>query len=148
SPDTSSRRSSPVHAASLVDPASHSPALLQLIDIELDENVIDYIVDCVSETVDYALGRTSSSSPRRTLTRPGMASARLRHPKFAAFVSTVLSRAECTPATVLTALVYTARARPHLAISTPEWALERVFLGALIVAAKYTNDSTLKNVHW
>ncbi|KAJ7766605.1 hypothetical protein B0H16DRAFT_1366665 [Mycena metata] len=133
---SSSVRSSPVHAASLVDPAIHSPALMQLIDIKLDRHVIDYVVECVADTVDYAMGRTH---------------ARGRSPythKFTTFVQTVLSRAEVTAATVLTTLVYVARARPHLSVALEEWALERVFLGALIVASKYTNDSTLKNVHW
>ncbi|KAF7337817.1 Cyclin N-terminal domain-containing protein [Mycena venus] len=150
----SSRASSPVHAASLVDPATHAPALMQLIDIKLDRHVIgvfcllpspfvclfachkDYVVDCVSETVDYAMGR---SAPRAQ--SPYI-------PKFTAFTRTVLSRAEVTPATLLVSLVYIHRARPHLSIALEEWALERVFLGALIVASKYTNDSTLKNVHW
>ncbi|KAJ6563694.1 hypothetical protein DFH09DRAFT_1035301 [Mycena vulgaris] len=130
----SSTRSSPVHAASLVDPARHPAALLQLVDIKLSRQVIAYVVDCVSETVEYALGRTPTRSPYL--------------PKFTAFVRTVLSRAEVTPPTLLTALVYVARARPHLSIAIEEWALERVFLGALIAASKYTNDSTLKNVHW
>ncbi|KAF7341095.1 Cyclin N-terminal domain-containing protein [Mycena venus] len=121
----SSRASSPVHAASLVDPATHAPALMQLIDIKLDRHVIDYVVDCVSETVDYAMGRSAPPAP-----------------------SPLLSRAEVTPATLLVSLVYIHRARPHLSIALEEWALERVFLGALIVASKYTNDSTLKNVHW
>ncbi|KAF7372266.1 Alternative cyclin pcl1 [Mycena venus] len=108
-----STHSSPVHAASLVDPARHSPALMHLIDIELSQPVIEYVVDCVSETVDHAMGRTPCSSRRRTPTAQ----------KFIGFVSTVLLRAE-------------------------EYALERTFLGALIVASKYTNDNTLKNVHW
>ncbi|KAJ7029163.1 hypothetical protein C8F04DRAFT_931673, partial [Mycena alexandri] len=64
------------------------------------------------------------------------------------FVSNVLARAEVAAPAVLTALVYIARARPHLSIALEEWALERVFLGAIIVASKYLNDSTLKNVHW
>ncbi|KAJ6531044.1 hypothetical protein B0H19DRAFT_468156 [Mycena capillaripes] len=68
--------------------------------------------------------------------------------KFTTFVSTILTRAEVTPATVLVALVYISRARPHLSIALEQWALERVFLGAIIVASKYTNDSTLQNVHW
>ncbi|KAJ6622980.1 hypothetical protein B0H10DRAFT_2162698 [Mycena sp. CBHHK59/15] len=126
----SSTRSSPVHAASLVDPATHSPALMELIDIKLSRPVIEYVVDVVADT------------PRgRTPTRP-------RPAKFTTFVSTVLCRAEVTAPTVLAALVYVARAKPHLHIALEEWALERVFLGALITASKYLNDSTLKNVHW
>ncbi|KAJ6563721.1 hypothetical protein DFH09DRAFT_920141 [Mycena vulgaris] len=134
SSSSSSTRSSPVHAASLVDPARHPAALLQLVDIKLSRQVIDYVVDCVAETVEYALGRTPTRSPYL--------------PKFTTFVTTVLSRAEVTTPTLLTALVYVFRARPHLSIALEEWALERVFLGALIAASKYTNDSTLKNVHW
>ncbi|KAJ7772867.1 hypothetical protein DFH07DRAFT_733522 [Mycena maculata] len=144
SPSTKSTPSSPVHAASLVDPSLHSPELMELIDIKLTRPVIKYIVDCVSETVDYALGRSPESSPTR-----GRTSARSAyHTKFTSFVATVLSRAEVSSATVLVALLYIARARPHLSIALEEWALERVFLGALIVASKYTQDSTLKNVHW
>ncbi|KAJ7154171.1 hypothetical protein C8R46DRAFT_1006125 [Mycena filopes] len=143
---SSSVRSSPVHAASLIDPATHSPALMQLIDIKLDRHVIDYVVECVVETVDYAMGRIPSvTNPMPTRGRSPQSPHTL---KFTPFVQTVISRAEVTAATVLTALVYVARARPHLSIALEEWALERVFLGALITASKYTNDSTLKNIHW
>ncbi|KAJ7685779.1 hypothetical protein DFH06DRAFT_50599 [Mycena polygramma] len=143
SSSSGSARSSPVHPGSLVDPATHAPALMQLIDIKLDPHVIDYVVDCVAETVDYAMGRTAPSS-----SVPPRGSSTNYLPKFTSFVSTVLSRAEVTPPTLLVALAYTHRARPHLSIALEEWALERVFLGALIAASKYTNDSTLKNVHW
>ncbi|KAJ7319327.1 hypothetical protein DFH08DRAFT_713894 [Mycena albidolilacea] len=141
----SSTRSSPVHAASLVDAATHAPALMQLIDIKLDRHVIDYLVDAVAETVDYAMGRTHSAPAAATR---GRSTHNPYVQKFTTFATTVLSRAEVTPATVLVALVYISRARPHLSIALEEWALERVFLGSLIVASKYTNDSTLKNVHW
>ncbi|KAJ6462409.1 hypothetical protein DFH09DRAFT_1382720 [Mycena vulgaris] len=137
---SSSTRSSPVHAASLVDPARHPAALLQLVNIKLSRQVIDYVVDCVAETVDHALGRTTTRG--RAPTRSPYL------PKFTTFVTTVLARAEVTPPTLLTTLVYVVRVRPHLSIALEEWALECVFLGALITASKYTNDSTLKNVQW
>ncbi|KAJ7073729.1 hypothetical protein C8F01DRAFT_1009944 [Mycena amicta] len=140
SSSSSSSSSSPVHAASLVDPATHSPALMQLIDIRLTKPVIAYLVETVAETVDFALGRSTPSTRGRSPNRY-LAS-------FTTFATNVLARAEVTPATVLTSLVYISRARPHLSIALEEWALERVFLGALIAASKYTNDSTLKNVHW
>jgi hypothetical protein len=63
-------------------------------------------------------------------------------------VNNVLTRAEVEVPVVLAALVYLNRAKPHLHIALEEWANERVFLGALIVASKYLNDSSLKNVHW
>ncbi|KAF8958015.1 hypothetical protein BDZ97DRAFT_1669002 [Flammula alnicola] len=143
SSSSSSTSSSPIHHASLVDPATHNPALLELIDVKVSRQVIEYVVDRVVETVDYAMGRpTPSSSRGQSTTR------RPEHAKFTTFVENVLSRAEVTMSTVLATLVYVDRATPHLHIGLEQWALERVFLGALIVASKYLNDSTLKNVHW
>jgi hypothetical protein len=63
-------------------------------------------------------------------------------------VNNVLTRAEVEVPVVLATLVYLNRAKAHLHIALEEWANERVFLGALIVASKYLNDSSLKNVHW
>ncbi|KAJ7612108.1 hypothetical protein FB45DRAFT_307184 [Roridomyces roridus] len=137
-----SRRASPktpVHAASLVDPSIHSPQLLQLVDIKLSNPVIEYVVECVAEIVEHALSCSGVQVSR------GRSSYRR---KFTVFVTTTLTRAEVSCATILVALAYMARARPHLSIALEKWALERVFLGALITASKYTNDSSLKNVHW
>jgi len=139
---STSNTTSPVHKASLVDPALHSPALLELLEIKVSRPVIEYVVDCVVDTVDYAMGRPSSSHRGRR------ASLHSEHTKFTTFVSNVLTRAEVTLPTLLVALVYINRAKPHLQIALEEWACERVFLGAIMVASKFSNDSTLKNVHW
>ncbi|KAJ7641915.1 hypothetical protein FB45DRAFT_901340 [Roridomyces roridus] len=133
---SSSKSSSPVHAASLVDPLEHSPELLQLLDISLSPSVIDYLVECISEVVDDALAY------------PGVKSSSSSRSRLASFISKVLSRAEVTPPTVLVALAYIDRAAPYLCIGRAEWADERVFLGAIICASKYTNDSSLRNTHW
>ncbi|KDQ33106.1 hypothetical protein PLEOSDRAFT_20533 [Pleurotus ostreatus PC15] len=135
--------SSSNHAASLVHPSLHSPAIMDLIDVKISRSLIDYMVDCVAETVDYAMGRPSPSSSHR-----GRKSRRSEYTKFTTFVTNVITRAEVATPVYLAALVYIDRARPHLHIALEEWALERVFLGSLIVASKYLNDSTLKNVHW
>ncbi|KAI0748715.1 hypothetical protein C8Q80DRAFT_1103380 [Daedaleopsis nitida] len=134
--------SSPVHPASLVDPTLHSPALLELVDMEMSRTLIEHVVDTVTETVDYALGRPSSSTRGRTMSRHS------EHSKFLKFVTDVLSKAEVKVPALLVSLVYIERAKPHIQIALEQWANERVFLGALILANKYLNDSTLKNVHW
>ena len=64
------------------------------------------------------------------------ATRRPEHAKFTTFVTNVLTRAEVTTPTLLAALVYIDRAKPHLHIGLEQWALERVFLGSLIVASK------------
>ncbi|KAJ7633273.1 hypothetical protein FB45DRAFT_1148935 [Roridomyces roridus] len=133
-----------LHPASLVDPATHSAALMELVELELSRTVIDYFVHYISDTVAYAMRYSGASSSRihSSLNSP---ESRQKH---TAFVRTVLARAEIATPTILVALSYLARSRPHLAIARETWAFERVFLGALILATKYTDDSTLKNVHW
>lgn len=137
---------SPVHHASLVDPALHSPILLDLLDIKLSRQVLgmssppaltnlltpflEYVIDSVVDTVDYAMGRPSSSRRGRSHSR------RSEHASFAAFVHDVLVRAEVSVPTILVSLVYVNRAKPHLQIALEEWACERVFLGAVMVASK------------
>ncbi|KAF5333745.1 hypothetical protein D9757_000023 [Collybiopsis confluens] len=139
SSSSSSSSSSPstVHHASLVSPDLHSPVLLTLVDVKLSKPLVDYVAQCTADTVDYAMGR----SPVRARPRPHLK-------KFTTFVTNVLLRAEVTTPVVLATLAYIDRAKPHLQIALEDWALERVFLGALIIASKYLNDSTLKNVHW
>ncbi|KAJ7760318.1 hypothetical protein B0H14DRAFT_382212 [Mycena olivaceomarginata] len=95
---------SPVHAASLVDSVMHSPELMQLVEVKLSRPVIEYVVDCVLETVDQALARSGLR-----LLSAQRASSRSR---FAPFVATLLSRATVRTPTLLVALVYISRARP------------------------------------
>jgi hypothetical protein len=114
------------------------------LELDISREVIEYVVDAVVETVDFAMGR----NPAPPSSRGKMVSRRPEHTKFITFVTNVLTRAEVTTPTLLAALVYIDRAKPHLHIGLEQWALERVFLGSIIVASKYLNDSTLKNVHW
>ncbi|KAF7793300.1 hypothetical protein EIP86_004412 [Pleurotus ostreatoroseus] len=120
----------------------HSPQMLEMLETKLSRTLIEYVVDCVAETVDYAMGRPSTSARGRPLSR------HTDHTNFLNFVTNVLHKAEVKVPVLLVTLVYIDRAKPHLQIALEQWACERVFLGALILANKYCNDSTLKNVHW
>jgi hypothetical protein len=93
---------------------------------------LEYVVDSVVDTVDFAMGRKPASPSPRGKT----ASRRPELTKFITFVTNVLTRAEVTTPTLLAALVYIDRAKPHLHIGLEQWALERVFLGSIIVASK------------
>ncbi|KAJ7649757.1 hypothetical protein FB45DRAFT_2162 [Roridomyces roridus] len=101
------------------------------------DSAISYIVDRVAEVAEAGLGRPWSGARSLILET------------FAGFVTNVLLRAEVKTPTLLVALAYVSRALPHLSIVHEEWALERVFLGALVCADKYINhNSSFKNVHW
>ncbi|SJL18645.1 uncharacterized protein ARMOST_22242 [Armillaria ostoyae] len=69
---------------------------------------------------------------------------------FVTFVASVLRHAGTRMIVVLAFLVYMDRVRPRIRIGPGEHALERVFLGALILASKagYFDDITTKNIQW
>ncbi|KAJ7936674.1 hypothetical protein B0H13DRAFT_1551748, partial [Mycena leptocephala] len=122
-----------VHAHSLVKRITHSNALLDLSTISPSNAVKQYLIRRVEETVNFALQFPTTASSSSSFSR---------------LVSRVLRRGDVEMRIILVTLVYVDRAKPHLQISRPDWIHYRVFLGALIVASKYVNDSTLKNVHW
>ena len=152
---------SPVHNASLIEASYHSKEVLRLLDLDINRTLIgkplnqatvdlkyssrsprsDHLVQETSEVVDHALGRPTTSRGRSDQRSK-------KRPEFADFITNVLYTADVKMATILVTLVYIHRSKSHLSIETEDWALHRVFLGALILASKYTNDSTLKNNHW
>ncbi|TDL24893.1 hypothetical protein BD410DRAFT_683293, partial [Rickenella mellea] len=105
--------------------------------------LIALLVDRVAEAVDFGLNRPSTSNSSG---RPAWRQS--ERDEFTTFVTNVLRKAEVQMNVILGALVYIDRAMPHLRIAITDWAHHRVFLGALILAHKYLNDSCLKNVHW
>ncbi|SJL10773.1 uncharacterized protein ARMOST_14167 [Armillaria ostoyae] len=127
-----------IHPASLVDATFHSPDLLKFLGLAITPPIIGmyllfhYLVKHVVDLVDFAAGNTSSVSPD----------------SFRAFVGKVLHRAEANMSSVLVSLAYIDRARPYICIIPVEHTLERVCLGALILASKYINDVTMRNSHW
>ena len=75
---------------------------------------IDYLVDRVSDAVEYGLGRPSGSAKHHTR----RASIHIKErTKLVDFFSKVLRRAEVTMSVILGALIYIDRARPHLRIA-------------------------------
>ncbi|KAF9651620.1 hypothetical protein BDM02DRAFT_3090709 [Thelephora ganbajun] len=129
-----------MHTSTSPDPAFHSPAVLELIDLRVTEKFTNHIAETTINAVDTALGYRSAAWNRTSLGS--------RRVPFKRFVSDVIRRASAKMPVLLVTLVYITRAKPYLHIETEDWACERVFLGALMAASKYTNDSTLRNVHW
>jgi len=91
------------------------------------------IVEESTETVNYALGLPTTSRGRSS-TRA------TKNKEFTKFVERVLETAEVSITDILVTLVYMRRARAHLSIETEDWALHRVFLGALVLAHKVSQN--------
>ncbi|KAJ7604187.1 hypothetical protein DFH06DRAFT_936915, partial [Mycena polygramma] len=127
--------------------ATSSVSLLASYVISFPSYSADYVVDCVCKTVHQALDCTPSP-PGVSQRGRSRSTLPARIGRFGIFVSTVLVRAEVRAPALLVALAYICRLRSRLYIAADEWAYERVFLGALICASKYTSDVHLKNAHW
>jgi hypothetical protein len=172
-----------IHPSSFMERDSHPEAIYELLEIKVDRALIGTrsasfllgfsslthvlsiatIVEEAAETVKYALGLPTTSRGRSS-------SHNSKNKEFTTFVERVLDTAEVSITDILVTLVYMRRARAHLSIETEEWALHRVFLGALVLAHKvcrngfivsflgsqnaysgffqHSNDSTLRNVSW
>jgi len=138
-----------IHPFSFMDHDYHPESVYELLEVKVDRVLIGTwptslllgfsslirvlptatIVEESSETVNYALGLPTTSR--------GRSSARTTKSKeFTRFVERVLETAETSITDILVALIFMRRARAHLSIETEEWALHRVFLGALILAHK------------
>lgn len=83
------------------------------------------------DVVNHALGK-----PSITRSTPNVF-----HTKFRQFVDNVIRRAEVAVPMLLITASYIMRSKNFIYISKPDWAFERVFLGALVVATKVDSIS-------
>ncbi|KAF9651710.1 hypothetical protein BDM02DRAFT_3184226 [Thelephora ganbajun] len=136
------------HPASLIHPDNHPQELLDFLELDAqDRCVIDYIVYTTTDVAAHALNLEPTEKMRSGL----LALSDKMHNKhcdFKQFVSNVIRRSRTHIPTVLVALLYLKRARLHLDVPPLGWILHRLFLGALILATKYTLDSPHHNSDW
>ncbi|KAL0571060.1 hypothetical protein V5O48_010896 [Marasmius crinis-equi] len=129
-----------IHPASLVDQSLHSSRLLRLLSqLQANKMLTEYTIKLTTHVVDFATLSMPSESPRIK---------NCQRRNFVVLVEHILSMAEVTTPVALATLVYIRRSKRHLNIAMRQWALERVFLGSLILAYKYLNDRRIRNVDW
>ena len=93
--------------------------------------MIGYVARVAADAITYAIEHSS------TARRDGpVRKEKINFDPFLIFASNVVHRSEVKIPAILVSLVYIKRAKEHLFIQSPEWACERVFLGALILANK------------
>ncbi|KIP02485.1 hypothetical protein PHLGIDRAFT_51998, partial [Phlebiopsis gigantea 11061_1 CR5-6] len=126
-----------VHPASLIHPSLHPPPLLELLNIDISYDLVRYVTDHVASITCY--GMDWPSTRRSSLSRRA---------NLFSFISHVLITANIQTPGLLVTLSYIDKAKLFLQVSNDLWACERVFLGALILAHKYCNDHTMKNMYW
>ncbi|SGY20153.1 BQ5605_C017g08495 [Microbotryum silenes-dioicae] len=128
------------HAASLVPKEEHSPALLKLLKSSLTDTIVEHVAQKAMSVIrcrDEPLNSPAESSIAPL-------------PELDNFIRDICRKSRCHVPTLLCTLVYLDRLKDRLPVrscGSPS-TRHRVFVAALIVAAKYLNDSSPYNKNW
>ncbi|KAI0334933.1 hypothetical protein GY45DRAFT_1318051 [Cubamyces sp. BRFM 1775] len=126
-----------IDPASRIDPKHHQPQVVRMVKTPVTYGVIDYFINTVAFMVTCILY--------------GVVDKRVAKVKTTATVKILtdfIDNAGLGTATILVALVYLQRIEHDLQIDESAWVCERLAVGALMVAYKYTNDLPVKAELW
>jgi len=125
-------------------------ALEYFIQTGVSHDMVCYLAKATSEVIrcdspPQVLRNSSQTPTPPTTPPPGDAL-----PSLEEYISSIIQRSHVQTPTLMTSLVYLARLRERLPVVAKGMActLHRIFLAALILAAKNLNDSSPKNKHW
>lgn len=133
----------------VVSPALDKLALDNFIRQPVSEGMIQYLASATLMTIkcDPVYQATPPASPE---SEPRLLVAEPTISSLSVFIRTLVKRSNVQTPTLMTSLVYLARLRDRLPPSAVGMSCtcHRVFLAALIIAAKNLNDSSPKNKYW
>lgn len=125
-------------------------ALYSFLNKQVDADMISLLVSTTTSTINVPSANSNSNFGYLTPPPSPVDEVKLQIPSLTHFISRLIHHSHVQTPTLMTSLIYLNKLKMVIPPNSQgiETTHHRIFLGSLILAAKFTNDSSPMNKHW